>query len=951
MSNRDWFEKVKSYDLPLFLEQAYHIDVSRAKKCLCPFHDDTKPTMSLTEKESGWIFKCFACDTSGDITKFVTIKDGVSPLDAVRKILIFHGEDIEAGGKKELSPKEQAEIEQRTAEVAQRKEAKAKEEAKLKADALVQMTKASSVYAQNLYTAYEQGNEAIIKTVEAKFPHIYNNTEIRDVYMGWDYDNDALCLINRNIRGETFNIKSERRKGFFKEWKFGAAFQAYAFPGKWISWKNATTRVFGVEFWDKEDNRVVVCEGEKDAINLLLLGINAVTLGGVTNGWEEHKAVLKDKYVYLFFDNDKAGYINAIKRHKEIENVTKNTQVVLFFKIGSFGQKYDVSDYLVEKSIKDKETFFGAITYSCFTPTNMMIEEITDYLDKQLSDGERETLASFKSEEVIKKFQECKADIIKATQPAKGERDAQINYFLALNSYLEHSTSKEKIKKIADSLFEEDTQHLMQEMEKFRDLIGVKTAIINEFRQVHIHDIVNELKRAAKSVGHDFMTYREMLYFWTGTHFYKIEAWEYTKFVLNEFLPAAKVEYKKQTSDTNIKVIQNLHDRSEAMESWIDPKKRVINMRNGALIVRDTGAYVFRDHHRKQDCAMNMLEFAYDEKADAPKWKAFLNRVLPEADDQNALMEFMGYCFLPSHRFEKFLFLYGASGANGKSVVLEVIRDFFSRENVSSLELHNFEGHELFALRNKIINIGAEINSGGDMKKQLSALKNITSTSDALNINPKNKDPFDIYPEEKPKMAFAGNKQIMSDADDGGVLRRMLMLHFNQEIKDDEKIRDLTERFKDEKPGILNLAIKGLERLIRQGAFSMSESRMSFMEEYKTSISPVRAYIQDCLIAEKGVMVAKDFVHAHFSAWCEENGMRSYDSRYFWKKFKELHSNIDYNYKPRYEHELLGKRPMFLRDFRFNVDSVSEFEFKKQTLEVKNQNISQTGLCPVSWER
>ena len=79
-------------------------------------------------------------------------------------------------------------------------------------------------------------------------------------------------------------------------------------------------------------------------------------------------------------------------------------------------------------------------------------------------------------------------------------------------------------------------------------------------------------------------------------------------------------------------------------------------------------------------------------------------------------MEFIGYCFLPSHEFESFLFLYGKSGANGKSVILDTIRNFFGEDNVSSLQLQQFEGHQLYGLSNKLINIGTEIDKNGTDK-------------------------------------------------------------------------------------------------------------------------------------------------------------------------------------------------------------------------------------------
>jgi len=941
MHNDNWFEKARTYDLPLFLEQAYLMEVSRAKKCLCPFHEDTKPTLSLKEKGGEWIFRCFSCDATGDITKFVQMKENMNPLDAVKKVLLHHGANIEVGEKKELTAAELEEIEQRAKEATDRKAAKAKEEKNLQKSARVQMAKGAGVYAQNLHDAYEQGNDEIIKTVEAKFPNVYNNTEIRDLYMGWDYENESLCLINRNVNGETYNIKTEKRKGYFEHWKFGATFKDYVFPGKWISWKHATAHVFGFDFMDNEDNRVVICEGEKDAINLLLLGINALTLGGVTTSWEEHKELLRGKNVFIWFDNDEAGYVNAIKKYKEIFEVTKNCQVIFFYKIGTFDNKYDISDYIADKSMVNKEQVFKSIIFSSFIPTNYVIYELEEYLDKDLTD--------FKEEEVLRDFSKCKSFISNAVKDVRGEKDEEVKLMLHLGKQLDSSRVKDDLQKLINSLFTEDSSFLGSELASLQKVIQFKKSMLTDYRQTHIYDMVKELERAAQSAGYSFAVYREVLYFWTGNYFYALEDWEIKSFIMKEYFSAAKIDFKKQTVKTRDEVLLNLYGWAQNLEAWVENEKRVINMTNGALIIRTSGKYTFRNHHKKQDCAMNMLDFAYDEEATAPKWKVFLNRVLPDQKDQDTLMEFIGYCLLPSHGYESFLYLYGSSGANGKSVVLAVIRDFFAKENISYLQLHNFEGHELETLRNKIINIGSEIESGGDMRKQMSVLKNMTSAEDSLTVNPKNEKQFTIHPEEKPKMVFAANKLVKSGVDDGGVQRRMLLLNFNQEIKDDEKIRDLPLRLRDEKPGILNMAIAGMARLIKNNGFSMSDSREKFMDEYKSNVNPVRAYMKECLVKDSGFMVAKKFVYAHYQSWCDEKGHKAYASPTFWGKFGE---QVEYEEirQRKYEHDLLPARHPFIKDFRFVPDVINEFEVGSMKLKVEDHNISQTVFLPVTVE-
>lgn len=38
---------------------------------ICPFHDDRHPSLVVNEKKQ--IFKCFSCDTAGDVIRFVSL--------------------------------------------------------------------------------------------------------------------------------------------------------------------------------------------------------------------------------------------------------------------------------------------------------------------------------------------------------------------------------------------------------------------------------------------------------------------------------------------------------------------------------------------------------------------------------------------------------------------------------------------------------------------------------------------------------------------------------------------------------------------------------------------------------------------------------------------------------------------------------------------------------------
>jgi len=47
----------------------------RANKCVCPFHADSDPSLSLSDKKN--VFNCFGCHIKGDIIEFIRLMEGL----------------------------------------------------------------------------------------------------------------------------------------------------------------------------------------------------------------------------------------------------------------------------------------------------------------------------------------------------------------------------------------------------------------------------------------------------------------------------------------------------------------------------------------------------------------------------------------------------------------------------------------------------------------------------------------------------------------------------------------------------------------------------------------------------------------------------------------------------------------------------------------------------------
>ena len=64
--------------------ERYGLTVNRQRKALCPFHNDTKPSLHVYGGKRGYF--CFVCNQGGDVIDFVQRMFGLSFQDAEKKL-------------------------------------------------------------------------------------------------------------------------------------------------------------------------------------------------------------------------------------------------------------------------------------------------------------------------------------------------------------------------------------------------------------------------------------------------------------------------------------------------------------------------------------------------------------------------------------------------------------------------------------------------------------------------------------------------------------------------------------------------------------------------------------------------------------------------------------------------------------------------------------------------
>ena len=229
----------------------------------------------------------------------------------------------------------------------------------------------------------------------------------------------------------------------------------------------------------------------------------------------------------------------------------------------------------------------------------------------------------------------------------------------------------------------------------------------------------------------------------------------------------------------------------------------------------------------------NKFPVIINKKATCPKFSKFLNQVLPNYEDRCTLLELMSMVLIPQINFEKAVMFIGTSSANGKSTILNLMRELFGKKNIVSISLQDLINDRFMGqkLDGKSLNIFADINN-----KKITDLDKfkLFVSGDSITVQRKNGHPYEIIP--KAKHFFSTNTLPEIQEDNNAVYRRFTIIEFPISFEGKEDF-DLLDKLtsKEELEGIMWLLLRTAKRLSRKRQFTFkqtpNEIRMRWKEQ------------------------------------------------------------------------------------------------------------------------
>ena len=282
-----------------------------------------------------------------------------------------------------------------------------------------------------------------------------------------------------------------------------------------------------------------------------------------------------------------------------------------------------------------------------------------------------------------------------------------------------------------------------------------------------------------------------------------------------------------------------------------------------------------------------VMGYNYNPNAGCPLLHTFLNNVVPDKVTQDVLQEWFGYCLTMDTSFRTMLILYGEA-RTGKSTLSNILEAMIGSENRSAVPLECFWNR--FAPQEMV---GKLVNFCGDSNKidrlAEGVIKRFTG-GDSILVDRKYKQPVTL--KMTAKIVVATNIFPLVQDTSEALWDRFIVIPMNVRLKDNEIDRSLLHSEKTswplrrELPGIFNWAIEGLQRLRRQGHFTVSQRLLRAKSEVRHENCSVSRFAEE-RCSEGGSTTTKQFMHEYI-CFCENQALQVMDARVVGKILQKL---------------------------------------------------------------
>jgi putative DNA primase/helicase len=637
--------------------------------------------------------------------------------------------------------------------------------------------------------------------------------------LGWEYKDPDGKILYINARFIDEHGNKEDRPLTYRQFKDGTR--------RWY-WKglDAPRPLFHLDkIYQNQEATVIVTEGEKAAEAAMDIFTDCVSTTSPNGAGSPHKADwshLKGRNVIIWPDNDEDGlkYANSVS---ELCLKAGGLSVRVVQIPESFPEKWDLADD---------------------PPASQTPEDLRKLLES--------------AEKVLSPYDQA---MITALSLTKDYAPAQLNDLLKDVSTL----SKSEQRKVMQSIKENAGVPLGEQQEIIKEIIENAKAD-NEEKP----DQLDLAKWVINRVGSEnLLATTAHVWTWSNLGYWRPLDDLAVKQGVQNYLEELGCRITRGLVDAVTSVLKNeiYQDNVE----W-DRNPNVINAKNGELhLINDK--WELRPHQR-ENYRTTILPVPYDPNAECPRFEQFLDEIFEGDSDakykRRVVLELIGYALTNTTLYEKFVILVGA-GANGKSVLLEIVAALAGAENTAAVQPIEFGNKfQRGYLHRKLVNIVSELKQGGKIPD--APLKAIVS-GEANTAEHKNKPPFTFKP--YCTCWFGTNHMPHTDDFSDATFRRAVVIEFNNQFLPgkgaDPKLK---EKLLEELPGIMRLSLDNYAKAVKRGYFAHVPSSEAAKKAWRTQEDQVAQFVQDRCEPDTSSKIPSSDVYRAYLAWAEEQGIK-----------------------------------------------------------------------------
>lgn len=321
----------------------------------------------------------------------------------------------------------------------------------------------------------------------------------------------------------------------------------------------------------------------------------------------------------------------------------------------------------------------------------------------------------------------------------------------------------------------------------------------------------------------------------------------------------------------------------------LNPYNHYLVVANGTVDLR-TGELL--DHSQEHFSTMR-VPVTYKQDAEKPvRFLQFLDEIFDgNVDLINYVHRLLGYCLTGETKEHEFYILHG-SGGNGKSVLLNLIKDILSEycgEASAGALAHSVDGDKPnpTLLQAKDCRLFITNESEKNARLNIDLIKQI-SAGDGISPRAMFKENVHLTPHMK--LLWITNHIPRLDWNDHAIERRFRLIPFTVIIPEEKRDKDLLSKLLEEREGVLKWLVDGAVSYYKDGIADIPEVMQEAMDHERFGGDSVKEFFTKMVVSSGNAnnLYKSSRIYEVYRQFCKQIGVAPETVTHFGRRFFEL---------------------------------------------------------------